>query len=81
MIDLECFSKNRIKFLLEIFERGYHTRKTQKIWDSLLAYYLSTWILRNNGLIKEDGFEGNHKRWTLTEKGKKLVKLIKEIGD
>jgi predicted transcriptional regulator len=79
MIDLECFSKNRIKFLIEIFERGYHTRKTQKIWNSLFAYYLNVWLLRDNGLIKEDGLEGNNKRWVLTEKGKKIVKFIKEL--
>lgn len=75
-MDLECFSKNKIKFLIELYNLGYHTRKTQKIWNSLVAYYLNTWLLRDNGLIREDGFEKNNKKWTLTEKGKRLVEFI-----
>jgi predicted transcriptional regulator len=38
------------------------------------------WYLRNRGIVEGNGFdENNHKKWRLTEKGKKLAESLVDM--
>jgi len=66
--------------MIEMYEKGCITRKTQTVYSSVLGYYIALRFLRNHGLIECDGVEDNMmKRWKLTEKGVKLVEHIMAI--
>jgi predicted transcriptional regulator len=69
-----------IDVMLDINERGFVTRSSQKI-DSI-RYYMIIWQLRDNGLIEVDGVDNrNQKIWVLTAKGKKITDKLKEIRE
>ena len=71
-------NKNLIE-LLKLMKNQRVSRKSQKIYKSSLGYFLAMRYLRERGLVKEDGIEDREKYWTLSEKGKKLLKHVEEI--
>jgi len=71
-------NKNLID-LLKLMKQRRISRKSQKIYKSTLGYFIAMRYLREKGLVQEDGIEDREKYWTLSEKGKKLVKLIEEV--
>lgn len=72
------FSKEKTDFILDIYKKGQITKKTQKIFRGF-GYYLMIWALRDEGIIELKGVNEKEKIWTLTEKGKKIAKYLKQI--
>jgi len=73
-------SANNIQLLKLFDEREFITRKTQKVYNSRLGYYINIWFFRDEGWIICNGTTSTkEKKWELTNKGKKLVYLLKEI--
>jgi len=71
------FNKYIVRLMIEMYEKGYITRKTQTVYSSILGYYIALRFLRKHGLIECDKVENNMmKRWKLTDKGRKLVEHI-----
>lgn len=74
------FNKYLADLVVKLHEKGQITRKSQKIYISILGFYKALKFLRDHGLIRCDGVtEKNMKIWVLTEKGKKLANHILEI--
>jgi len=74
------FNKYIVRLMIEMYTKGYVTRKTQTVYSSILGYYIALRFLRKHGLIECDGVEKNMmKRWKLTPKGRELVEHILEI--
>jgi len=70
--------KLKTDFLIHIREKGFVTKKTQKMFSGL-GYYLMIWALRDRGWIREDGFnESREKIWRLTPKGNEISRLLVE---
>lgn len=74
-------SDNNLNLLKEM-KVGDITRATQKSYRSRLGYYLAIWSLRDMGLIEENGFDKDRKKfWTLTGDGEEIVDLILKVED
>jgi len=80
------FSEEKVNFILEIYNKGKITKKTQKIFRGF-GFYIMIWALRDDNIVKENGLTTDKEKiWVLTEKGlnlaknmKKWIKLNKEI--
>jgi hypothetical protein len=71
-------SKQLVRLVLHIRDKGFLTKRNQKIFSGL-GYYLATWKLRDEKIIYNDGVTGeraNEKIWKLTDKGKLLADLL-----
>jgi len=72
-------SEKVIDFILHIYSNGFVTKKTQHLHP--FQYYTMIWYLRDKSLIAENGIKNNQKEWVMTEKGKKVAVLLKEIKE
>jgi hypothetical protein len=64
-------------FILKTYDDGFVTKKTAK---GGFSFYLLCWHCRDNGILKADTVDGtNHKKWKLTDKGKQLAELLKQV--
>lgn len=70
------FTTKIMKFIIDIDNSGGMTKEKY----GSLNYYFLIWYLRDNKLIKQNGFTNkNQKVWVLTAKGKKVANLLKEL--
>lgn len=69
--------KDLVDFILQAYLKGFISRKTQNVYSGM-TYYTKTWELKKLGIIEELDYYGD-KRWVLTEKGKKLAKILLEL--
>jgi predicted transcriptional regulator len=68
-----------IDFMIYVLEKGSITKSTQDFYSFPFQYYTMVWYLRDMGILEIDGVdESNQKIWVLTERGKKLARLLKE---
>jgi len=68
-----------MNFLLLIHHKNFITRDTQKMFDNL-QFYMMTSYLKKNGLIKVNGITKERQQiWVLTEKGKRICEKLEEI--
>jgi hypothetical protein len=82
MMDL---TERIVEYIIHIYKQKNHqiTKRRQK-YDAV-GYYIMVGYLRQEGILVQDGFEGNLKVWKLTPRGLRvadlLVKLKKEMDD
>ncbi|MEM1543728.1 MAG: hypothetical protein QW795_03500 [Candidatus Bathyarchaeia archaeon] len=70
------------QLLLQIDKDGYITRKTQKVYLSMIGFFIAMKWLKEKELIFNDGFDKNNfKIWKLTKKGKEVVECLKKIEE
>jgi len=69
----------RLRLLLWMYKKGEVTRKDQPYFMSSIGYYLAISYLKKRGLIEVNRKKGNTKYWKLTEKGRRLAKLLIEL--
>jgi len=69
-----------INFLIELLEKKRVTKRDQRSYPNSFAFYLATWSLKDMGLIKQDGIDNKRRIiWTLTEKGERIAKILKQL--
>jgi DNA-binding PadR family transcriptional regulator len=60
---------------------GGITKKSQSIFKGF-GYYMMIWALRDDGLIKLNGYtKDREKIWSLTERGLAVAKNLKKIKE
>jgi predicted transcriptional regulator len=70
----------KLRLLLEL-ERGSSWKET-RLYATYLGWYKAARILKDKGIIEEKGVDNKGRKiWGLTDKGKKIVELLKEIRD
>jgi len=77
------FSKSVQDLIIEAYKKKSITSKTQSVF-STLSFYIAVRDLKKLGILELDGSfspRGQEKRWRLTEKGKKLAKLLIKIRE
>ncbi len=75
------FTRNQLKLLLEIYDKGEVTSATQKTYWRY-AFYLNISSLNDAGLVVEKGVnKNNQKVWTLTPVGREVVRHLKAIEE
>jgi predicted transcriptional regulator len=73
------FTQKIIDFLLLAHRKNFITRDSQKMFDNL-QFYMMTSYLKKNGLMKVNGITKERQQiWVLTEKGKKICEMLEEI--
>jgi predicted transcriptional regulator len=71
-----------VSLLMQFDKEGHVTRKSQKVYISVIGFYLAIKWLKERGLVECDGVdEENYKTWKLTKKGTELVKLLKRMEE
>ena len=71
-----------VSLLNQMASEGHVTRKSQKVYISILGFYLAIKWLKERNFVECDGVdEKNYKIWRLTKKGMELVKLLKRIEE
>jgi predicted transcriptional regulator len=76
------FNRYLVGLLMQFDKEGHVTRKSQKVYMSVLGFYLAIKWLKERGLVECDGVdEENYKTWRLTKKGAELVKLLKRMEE
>lgn len=73
-------SKNAKKLLILIYQKGGISSKEQNIYSILSFYNIMSTQLVNLGLVTVIRNK-NENVWTLTEKGKKIAKLLIEYSN
>jgi hypothetical protein len=75
------FSQRMVNLMLHIQKHRFVTRDTRPFLSSF-RYYGYIWMLRNAGLIEEEGCNNEHqKKWILTKNGKDFCSHLKELRD
>jgi predicted transcriptional regulator len=70
----------KLRLLLEL-EKGSSWRET-RLYASYLGWYKAARVLKEKGIIEEKGVDNKGRKiWGLTDKGKKIVELLKEIRE
>jgi len=73
------FFRKRFRILLE-FDEKPKSWKDAKIYLTYMGWYKAQKFFKEKGIIVEDGVDKRgRKLWKLTDKGKRLVELLKEI--
>ena len=67
--------------LYQLYEDGYITTKSQRVWASSISFYLTVRKLEAHGLVESSMLNSREKVWKLTEKGLKAVKVLKKIDE
>jgi hypothetical protein len=76
------FNRYLVSLLNQISKEGYVTRKTQKVYISIIGFYLAIKWLKERNLIYCNGVDENeYKIWRLTNKGVMLVKYLNKISE
>jgi predicted transcriptional regulator len=71
-----------VSLLMQFDREGHVTRKSQKVYISVIGFYLAIKWLKERGLVECDGMDKeNYKTWRLTKKGAELVKLLKKMEE
>jgi predicted transcriptional regulator with HTH domain len=79
-VRIKELTKNEIATLIELAEKNKPVTKSElKNYVSSLTWYFITSSLARKGLIQNDGIRGQFKVWKLTEKGKKVASLLKQL--
>jgi predicted transcriptional regulator len=74
------FNRYLVSLLMQFDKEGHVTRKSQKVYISVLGFYLAIKWLKERNLVECDGVDKeNYKTWRLTKKGAELVKLLKRM--
>lgn len=68
-----------VKIMKHLEEYGVLSKKNKPSELSGLTFYLAVWYLRDKQIIKCNGFDERSKIWTLTEKGKRFLNIIKQL--
>jgi predicted transcriptional regulator len=69
-----------VSLLMQFDREGHVTRKSQKVYISVIGFYLAIKWLKERDLVECDGMDKeNYKTWRLTKKGAELVKLLKKM--
>ena len=70
----------KLRLLLEL-ERGSSWKET-RLYATYLGWYKASKMLKEKGIIEEKGIDNKGRKiWGLTDKGKKIVELLKELRD
>jgi len=70
----------KLRLLLEL-EKGSSWKET-RLYATYLGWYKAAKVLKEKGIIEEKGTDDKGRKiWGLTDKGKKIVELLKEIRD
>ncbi|MFQ6118299.1 MAG: hypothetical protein ACE5KE_00265 [Methanosarcinales archaeon] len=81
-MDILRFSKKNLELLKLLKKKKFITINNQKVYGSRLGFYLNIWFLRDNGIVDVNGINiRKQKIWGLTEKGYRLVDLLKQIEE
>jgi predicted transcriptional regulator len=76
------FNRYLVGLLMQFDKEGHVTRKSQKVYMSVLGFYLAIKWLKERNLVECDGVDKeNYKTWRLTKKGAELVKLLKRMEE
>jgi hypothetical protein len=76
------FNRYLVSLLNQISKEGYVTRKTQKVYISIIGFYLAIKWLKERNLVYCNGVDENeYKIWKLTNKGVMLVKYLNKISE
>jgi DNA-binding PadR family transcriptional regulator len=80
-MEIVDFPNSIKKLIIETYYKKTISSDSQSIF-SKFSFYIATSDLRKYGLLEPNGnFKGGEvKEWKLTEKGKKLAKLLIEIN-
>jgi hypothetical protein len=81
MVNVSNFTANEIRLMLEMFKNGKTNKRDQKVYSSPPAFYLGIWSLRDKQMAFEDGVDKltNVKDWVLTEKGRRVAKILTDL--
>jgi len=70
----------KLRLLLEL-ERGSSWKET-RFYATYLGWYKASKTLKEKGIIEEKGIDNKGRKiWGLTDKGKKIVELLKELRE
>jgi predicted transcriptional regulator len=70
----------KLRLLLEL-EKGSSWRET-RLYATYLGWYKAARILKERGIIEEKGVDNKGRKiWGLTDKGRRVVDLLKEIRE
>lgn len=76
------FDKNLVSLLKMMDKNGFITRRSQGLYKSTLGYYLVIRYLKERELISYNGLNNrNMKKWSLTNKGKYVLRRVEEIEE
>jgi DNA-binding PadR family transcriptional regulator len=70
----------KLRLLLEL-EKGSSWKET-RLYATYLGWYKAARVLKDKGIIEEKGVDNKGRKiWGLTDRGRKIVELLKEIRD